>query len=135
MPSLTSATRSAATGDRYRRESNSGAMAEELGRQIALQARALADADAGRIERRVVRVFPWKSFHSGSKKLMATWDSRKRTLGGQKSAEFSAPLNCLFEDGWIIDPDTTRFLRESLGSKDNDNHKYTALIRKKPAAA
>ena len=109
-------------------------MAEELGRQIALQARALNDADAGRIERRVVRVFPWES-HTRSKKLMATWDSRKRTLGGQKSAELSAPLNCLFEDGWIIDPDTTRFLRESLGSKEDDNHEYTALIRKKPAAA
>ena len=104
-------------------------MAEELGRQIDLQARALADADAGRIERRVVRVFPMENSRSGIKKLMATWDSHT----GKRSAEFSLPLNCLFEDGWIIDPDTTRFLRESLGSKDNQE--YTALIRKKPAAA
>jgi hypothetical protein len=104
-------------------------MAEELGRQIALQARALADADAGRIERRVVRVLLFKQ------RLMATWDSRKGALGGQKSGALSTPLNCLFEDGWIIDPDTTRFLRESLGSKGTNNHEYTALIRKKPAAA
>lgn len=96
-------------------------MAEELGRQIALQAALLAEADARRVERRVVRV----SIHDGV--LIAYWK--------KKRGNYQASLNDLFH-GWMIDRDNTRCLRENTdlmwhGSEKNN----LVLIRKKPAAA
>ena len=98
-------------------------MAEELGRQIALQAALLAEADARRLERRVVRV----CMNDGV--LFAYWKLRNRN--------YHVSLNDLFEvHGWMIDRDNTSCLRENTdlmwhGSEKNN----LVLIRKKPAAA
>ena len=90
-------------------------MAEELGRQIALQAALLAEADTRRVERRV----GW------------AWDrERGRGMSFRCENQRDYNLNQLFADGWIIE--RTFNVHNHDGEK---NFTYLVLIRKKPAAA
>ena len=94
-------------------------MAEELGRQIALQAALLAEADARRVESRVG--WAWKN-EKGGMRFYCEKNSGEY--------EYNYNFNQLLADGWIIE--RTFNVSDHSGEK---NFTHLVLIRKKPAAA
>ena len=98
-------------------------MAEELGRQIALQASRLAEEEARRVERRVG--WAWNRDGGRGMSFRCQMDSPFSLTSG---CPRDYNLNQLFADGWIIE--RTFETHDHSGEK---NFTHLVIIRKKPA--